>query len=594
MILAAASAATGISVGRPLRAVFYCALGLAPLVLFGLQSGSYDTPRWLAIYVLAGAATCYGAWRAYVSREVKIGWPEIALVLVVGWLSVTLLWSPLPLIAATKILNVAVLGVVALAVRHIRILPIANSVVAAVIISGVVLLALGDQFVGGFGNKNFYTEFLLIAAPFFLVFGRKVAVVAISVVGAYLLLGNGSHIEWVVGPASLVFWINRRYGGVWAAIFAFIAIDAVVLWRPAALVLPFKERLELTYNTLVMWLDAPLFGHGFGALNYLYPLYQERHLAILPGETVIDSSATLPGQAHNEYVQILAETGLVGAALFAGVVVLAVAGYLAHTRKQPYYIRARGPGDPLVVPAGLSLLVAAVCATMNFPLQLPATAFLIAVSLGIVLRSLPSMTVRLGRVRYAGLVVSLVVLVGLGYSGAKLFQSAAYLAASKQIGMANPPQGFLMAARAHNLWPLSVVVRQQLFVAFMRWHENPYAMVGDKKVRFVFGKGLKKWVYQTALSGSPYLPSVGINRIALWTADGLLEERKDDADAIFTRLKSTASMQTMVWVADATFAINIGDLERASLSLSRARRTEQAPNHIAKIDELDRIIGGLT
>ncbi len=68
------------------------------------------------------------------------------------------------------------------------------------------------------------------------------------------------------------------------------------------------ERLMMWQSTIHMWLDAPLLGHGLGSWSYLYPLYR------LPEEV------NLTGYyAHNDYLQLLQEGGLLTWVLCLGV-----------------------------------------------------------------------------------------------------------------------------------------------------------------------------------------------------------------------------------------------------------------------------------
>jgi tetratricopeptide (TPR) repeat protein len=137
-----------------------------------------------------------------------------------------------------------------------------------------------------------------------------------------------------------------------------------------------------------MFSDYPLFGIGLGAWPELFPHYQEAPWSIL-----------LMRSAHNDYVQLLAETGSVGFGLLLG------ASLLTTTT----LIRGFANCDRLKVPvvgALLGGLVAmAVHECFDFSFRIPSNALLFCVLAGLVVRmtgsrkSLTANTVRFVRRR---------------------------------------------------------------------------------------------------------------------------------------------------------------------------------------------------
>jgi len=75
-----------------------------------------------------------------------------------------------------------------------------------------------------------------------------------------------------------------------------------------------RFRVAVTANTLVMFRDHPILGVGKGNLEMLYPLYARAAIVdpIYGPRSRID-------EAHNDYAQLLAETGILGFAAFAWV-----------------------------------------------------------------------------------------------------------------------------------------------------------------------------------------------------------------------------------------------------------------------------------
>ena len=141
-----------------------------------------------------------------------------------------------------------------------------------------------------------------------------------------------------------------------------------------------------------MFLDHPLTGVGLGNYKLSFLPYRAEFLASPRGES-FDQYIMEAAQAHNEYVQIVAETGGIGAAsLAAFVVVFLITGWRRIARCE----RSQRL-DLLLLVGGLSVFFAH--AAVSFPAHLPASG-LVAVVLGglffaPVYGDAPGLTVRL-------------------------------------------------------------------------------------------------------------------------------------------------------------------------------------------------------
>jgi O-antigen ligase len=132
-------------------------------------------------------------------------------------------------------------------------------------------------------------------------------------------------------------------------------------------------RKSMILDSLHMWRDHPLLGVGLGDFETAYPRYQS-----FPGDLWID-------HAHNDYVEAIAETGLVGAVL-----ILSALGFFLR-------LAFRDWGHPFRSRAGWIRLGAAVgCCGMlvhslwDFNLHIPANAAWFAVLAGIATTARPS------------------------------------------------------------------------------------------------------------------------------------------------------------------------------------------------------------
>ena len=124
-------------------------------------------------------------------------------------------------------------------------------------------------------------------------------------------------------------------------------------------------RVELWINSIMAWMDAPIFGHGLGSFDWSYSQHRADHLAWMP-TTILTTNTVSAGAAHNEYLHILVELGCVGLLLCALFVWLSV----------------RRSASPAVWAVG----VLAAISVIEFPLQNPATAVIAAVALGLTAR----------------------------------------------------------------------------------------------------------------------------------------------------------------------------------------------------------------
>lgn len=124
-------------------------------------------------------------------------------------------------------------------------------------------------------------------------------------------------------------------------------------------------RFDIWRGTLSMIGDHPWTGTGLGTFRWAYASYER------PGEWLITQ------QAHNDYLQLAAETGLVGAAL-------ALWGLVAFGRRVLRRALSRAGGRPTTVAAAAAVLAGLVHAVVDFPLQMPAVALLFSILAGVV------------------------------------------------------------------------------------------------------------------------------------------------------------------------------------------------------------------
>lgn len=137
-------------------------------------------------------------------------------------------------------------------------------------------------------------------------------------------------------------------------------------------------RWALWVNSIHAWLERPVFGHGFGTWRSVYHGYAQLKV---PDRSIRRGKDA--HHAHNFYIEILVETGIVGASLalaFLSILLLPAAGKIILT-KQGATPSVR---QPLFFSSALSILMTAF---FSMPLELPVLPFVLAVLLASMISS---------------------------------------------------------------------------------------------------------------------------------------------------------------------------------------------------------------
>jgi O-antigen ligase len=240
---------------------------------------------------------------------------------------------------------------------------------------------------GPYVNHNHYAGLMEMLTPFLLVLaatrftrgGRKIGVALIAAVmaGTIFLCGSrGGMLAFALQAVLLVVLLRPRQEdwkrhlllgvGLAAMIGVLVWIGGNELTRRLASIhsetqqeLSGGVRLTMDRDCLRMWWEKPLFGWGLGTFPVVYPQFRSFYTNFFVN------------QAHNDYLQLLTETGLAGFAIAIWFLVLT-------------FRHAWGKLDNWTESAGGSLTVAAllgcvgilVHSFLDFNLQIPANAAL--------------------------------------------------------------------------------------------------------------------------------------------------------------------------------------------------------------------------
>lgn len=242
------------------------------------------------------------------------------------------------------------------------------------------------------GNPNDVGSFLVpcfIAALAWLLASRSIAV-RVLLGGALLAIGSGifysrtrgAMLGVAAGVAAMAVVRWRRAAALRLVALAIIAALALATYQPIVDRLFATEIEALASGRIVafaaawaMFTDAPVFGVGPGCFAYAYFDYASK---VYPSmlEYAIAGKQFIFGEAHNDHLQILAETGLIGYLLF-----VAALGSLGAMSWKPVAGSERTRFARLAAaPLAVALFALAL---FQFPLYLaaPVTAFVFVAAL---------------------------------------------------------------------------------------------------------------------------------------------------------------------------------------------------------------------
>ena len=448
---------------------------------------------------------------------------------------------------------------------------------------------------GGFGNENFLTEFQLISLPFLIALFRAEAGLAAKALIAVLIglevvdlaVFNPSRIEWLVVLGALVFFAERflwrRYRAVHVLGLNLVGLAALTalgfwLWQQASWPDGFfresiRPRFALTLNTLRLWLDAPVFGHGAGSFDALYPLYKEWHLQYFEhADKLLGNKMVKAGAAHNEILQFLAEYGVVGIGLLAG-----LAGQLL-TR----WLRS-GDGDLYAKTGAGAIAVGFIIGMIEFPLQNPATALLLVIGAGFMAGRSPAPAVaNLSTVGgKPSLLAPISASVAIALLAAGIFRFDQSNRSFGQVGSmiaVDPQAAFDMNNEAYRLNPWDRRIRMQLYTTLTFWAANSPVPVSSPEEN--------DRTYAVSIRGAEHQPVLMLGRVQHLLNSGRHVQNQAEVEALLTKLKQHSSRMADVWILEAYYALLVEDRDRAAAALTRAQSLDPTPEQRENLQRL--------
>ncbi len=251
-------------------------------------------------------------------------------------------------------------------------------------------LEQGGLVYGPYVNHNHYAGLMEMLTPFPLVLaathftdgGRKIAVAGIAALMAASIFLSGSRggmAAFVVQMVVLSVLLARKREGNWKhplMLGAFLAmVIAFLLWmgnneltrRLISIHSEAREeinggvRLTIDRDCLRMLMRRPFLGWGLGTFPIVYPEFRSFYTNMFVN------------QAHNDYLQLLVETGLAGFSIAVWFLVLVFRQAAGKLRNNDWTENATGA---LTVAAMLGCVGILVHSFLDFNLQIPANAAL--------------------------------------------------------------------------------------------------------------------------------------------------------------------------------------------------------------------------
>ncbi len=236
------------------------------------------------------------------------------------------------------------------------------------------------QIYGPYVNRNHYAGLmeLLTPLPFLLCLAqrpeRRVPLISCGLLMALSVFLCRSRGGMVALAAELVFvavFLSRirNRAKSFAAIAAIVAIMVVlIVWVGSDPVvhrltdMRDMSRMAVYKDTVRMWWSKPLVGYGAGVFPLVFPTFQ----SFVIGTDI--------NHAHNEYLELLSETGLIGAGLLAWFLVTL---YRRGNRLIRPGSRSTGSPEMIAVLAGLTGLLVHGLVDFNFHIPANAAFFLV-------------------------------------------------------------------------------------------------------------------------------------------------------------------------------------------------------------------------
>lgn len=578
------------------------ALFVGGLVLFGPFTTEPEIPRWACIYGLAGVSFVFVSCLLF--SRIPVGKMDLAALALLAWAALSFAWTTdwrgaIYAMAKCCAMFAIYYGVRTAPERLVRdVVGIGTAISVVIVLAllavnpwidgmkmpfGPLVMIIDENFYGGFWLQNFVTEFLLIGSPLALLFMSKgkrwrvfsFALVAVAYASTLAIKGM---LEWPVfalfatflAAKALEFSPKRAVFTVAAAGVAIVGITIAVFGEVAS---SFAVREELWINTIYLIAQSPIWGHGLASFAGQYDGVMAVHSTLFPnlGQQVYRAGA-FAGMAHNEYLQIVAELGIIG---------LVMAGLFVREA-----VKCRVGADPWMARAPLiALLAAAVLGLLEFPIQQPATALCIVVSFGLIARGQREFAVLRASSRWLAVPVgagAIVACFGLAWVGFWSWNASYHMSMFRAWWDQDKLQAAKQNFDAYAAFPLDSFIRRQL-------PGSVNALVNAAPGRVIIDPNTADALYDVGRSAAPYSVEVRLARLQYLFQSGRWQE--PETGVLVDDIKKRYAFRPEVWVADTFYSAFTGQDARMRAAALEAMRL--LPGIERHLDAFGRLVAAM-
>ena len=187
-------------------------------------------------------------------------------------------------------------------------------------------------------NCNMAAQFITLTWPLGLLIKKRHAVIGCAAMLLFLYLTQTKAAWLAVGIETVIIGcvLGARHlkSHKIILLIVFLLMSGIVFFKTTSPV-SINSRISMSKNTIEMIKDNPMLGVGLGNFNVFYPKYQKYNFAGNYNEQI------QVVQAHNDPLQIIAETGIIGGLLALAVIFLffkMIINRLAGDKDTGYFI----------------------------------------------------------------------------------------------------------------------------------------------------------------------------------------------------------------------------------------------------------------
>ena len=193
-------------------------------------------------------------------------------------------------------------------------------------IKAAVLVPQMERVMSTFGNPIFFAAFLVVTIPVALgvLFSSekramRALIAAFVLLSLFALFYTKTRAAYIGFAVSLIvfFWITIRSRRLKLIMLtALIVISGFFVYKTKNIWLRDQAHSLIWRDTLTMWSTSPLFGTGLGTFHIYFPRFASEELKHRwpQGQAIVND-------AHNEFIQYLGETGIIGFGIFLWVLI---------------------------------------------------------------------------------------------------------------------------------------------------------------------------------------------------------------------------------------------------------------------------------